>query len=290
MNDQSTFEGFMDLGISNDVTPEDFINDKLVVFSSFGNDSVALIRWLYELGFKNVIVVYSNTGWGSPEWPDRVKAGFELCRNYNFKFVEIPSIGMKEMVRLKKGFPPNGPMQFCTEELKIFPAMIWLQAYDPDKKCVCVNGVRREESQNRKDYPILLKNSPDHQYRRRYAPLAEYDEAMRNDLIKKTPLPILPHKSHECWPCIPNANRRDILALPEWRLAELETFEKSMGFTSKGKPRTIFRPKRHMGAVGIRDVVRWAKKEKFKPDPDYDPNKIDPFDGDDGCITGWCGL
>ena len=44
-----------------------------VVFASYGNDSIALIQWVYERRLKNVAVVYSDTGWAADWWPARVK-------------------------------------------------------------------------------------------------------------------------------------------------------------------------------------------------------------------------
>jgi len=87
----------------------------------------------------------------------------------------------------------------------------------------------------------------------------------------------------ECFPCI-NSNRRDLqeLAKDETRIAKIEAIEADLGSTSKGKPRTMFRPYRYMGATGIREVVRWAAAKHGK------------FDLEDGtgsdCTEGYCGI
>jgi len=65
----------------------------------------------------------------------------------------------------------------------------------------------------------------------------------------------------------------------EERVALIEEFEKEMGYTSKGKPRTMFRPKSKMGAVGIREVKRWAGTAR---------GEYEPPSG--GCDGGMCGL
>jgi hypothetical protein len=87
----------------------------------------------------------------------------------------------------------------------------------------------------------------------------------------------------ECFPCI-NSNRGDLRALvsDEARIAHIERIEKDLGYTSKGKPRTMFRPYRHMGATGIREIIRWAAAERGQFDPD---------DGTGGgnCDSGFCG-
>ena len=71
--------------------------------------------------------------------------------------------------------------------------------------------------------------------------------------------------------------------LTEERVAYIEALEMSMGMTSKGKPRTLFRPYRHGGAVGIREVWRWAKSPRGKYIPDDDQLPLMP------CDSRWCG-
>jgi hypothetical protein len=88
----------------------------------------------------------------------------------------------------------------------------------------------------------------------------------------------------ECFPCI-NSNRADLrlLAEDESRVAFIENLEAEMGHTSKGKPRTMFRPYRYMGATGIREIIRWAQSDPGKFD-------IDDGTGGGGCYSGQCGL
>lgn len=284
--EQMSFDGVLDLGATDNVSSKDFQDKPLVVFASFGNDSIALIQWVFEEGFQDVTVIYNNTGWASKAWPERVLAGFSLCADYGFDYAELPSIGMKDLVRWKKGWPPNGPMQFCTNELKIVPSQIWLIENDPEKEMVCLTGVRREESANRKDIPVYLRHSPDHGNRPRWAPLALFGESERDELILRAGFEVLPHSSDECKPCIPNANKDDILRLSEEEIQRIEDLEKEMGFTKFGKPRTAVRPARAGGAVGIRNVVRWANGEPFEIDPDYIPGEEEQIDD---CETGWCG-
>jgi hypothetical protein len=69
--------------------------------------------------------------------------------------------------------------------------------------------------------------------------------------------------------------------LTEDRIALIENLEKELGFTSKGKPRTMFRPYRHLGATGIREVHRWALSDRGK-------FKLHIGDGH-VCDSGMCG-
>lgn len=141
-----------------------------VIFSSFGNDSIALIKLAMKSGLQNVHVGYSNTGWASKWWPDRVDEAVNWIKQCGYKYTEIPSEGFKNMVRRKKGFPRQG-YQYCTGELKILPAMQWLDGIDPNKEATVLIGVRRAESANRKDFPELVEQSPSHGGRRCIAPM-----------------------------------------------------------------------------------------------------------------------
>ncbi len=268
-------------------------NKSYVIFSSFGNDSVALIRWALSKNLKNVVVAYSNTQWAAPEWEARIETCVNWLKQCGYNYAEIKSEGFKNMVRRKKGFPRQG-YQYCTGELKILPAIKWLEKTDPKKEFIVLIGVRRAESNNRKNFPRVVEKSPNHGERMCIAPLVDYTDEMRDKLLEDSGFTPLKHRSMECYPCI-NANRNDIklLAKDKQRIEEISEFEKEMGFTAKGKPRTMYRPYRHMGAVGIKEVVDWANSPPGK----YDKNQksFDLDDGTDkenegGCLDGWCGI
>ena len=255
-----------------------------VLFCSYGNDSIALIQWMAEKGYRDrCAVAYSETGWASDEWGERVVKGECLARGYGFETHRLkpsPPLenGFVSLVRLKKAFPRNG-MQFCTGLLKIAPAAEWLEKVDPERDVTCCVGVRREESRSRAKWPEFTPESSAHGGRELWAPLVRVGTADRDSLIRRAGFEPLPHRSKECYPCI-NANRGDLRLLSEERIRRIEILEGEMGHTSKGKPRTMFRPYRHQGAVGIREVIRWAWSER---------GKYDPEDGG-GCDSGMCGI
>ncbi len=249
------------------------------VFTSWGNDSIALIQHLHEEGATGVFCAFSETHWGVPWWAERVAQGEDLARRYGFVPVRIDSVGMVPLVRLKKAWPRQG-MQFCTEELKIKPAMAWLDHVDPEKDLTCAVGVRREESRSRMFWPEWTEESDKHGGRDLWSPLVRLREAERNELCDRAGFEILKHRSMECYPCI-NSNRTDLRTLSgdETRIGYIEEVEKSMGVTSKGKPRVMFRPYKKMKATGIREVIKWAESN---------PGKYEPPTG--GCDGGFCGL
>lgn len=256
---------------------------RYVLLASYGNDSSALMQHAWELGLNDVCVLYNDTGWAAPEWQERVMLGQAMADVYGFDFATTKSEGLEALVKRKKAWPRQG-MQFCTLHLKIEPTLAWLDKHDPMGLATCCVGVRREESNNRKDFPEYIESSANHGGRAVWAPLARVKEAERDALLARAGLPVLPHRSMECFPCI-NSNRADLVELAK-RPAAVERvarIEGEMGHTAKGKPRTMFRPYRHMGATGIHEMVRWAGSARGEFDPD---------DGTGGgsCDSGFCGI
>jgi 3'-phosphoadenosine 5'-phosphosulfate sulfotransferase (PAPS reductase)/FAD synthetase len=249
-----------------------------VIFASYGNDSVALIQWAHEHRLEDVTVAYSDTGWAAAKWPARVERGEAWAQSLGFKTARIQSIGMHELVRRKQAWPRGGGgrFQFCTEALKERPALEWLAEVDPDGDAICMIGIRREESANRASFPEYMEASEKHGGRSLHAPLVRHTEAMRDALIAKTPLEVLPHRSKECWPCV-NARIPELKAMDEDAIQRIEAIEAEAGINSKGNARVMFSPKRHRGALGIRAVVEDAKRG------------VDDLFEPAGCDGGWCG-
>lgn len=132
------------------------MNYDYAIFASYGNDSIALIQWMFEKygNSKRIAVIYTSTGWAAEYWVERVKRGEEWVRSLGFDAFTIESEGMANLVRRKKAWPrAGGKYQFCTENLKQKPALAWLDSTDAGKEIICCVGVRREESENRANFP-----------------------------------------------------------------------------------------------------------------------------------------
>ena len=249
-----------------------------VIKASYGNDSVALIQWAREAALGKVCVLYNDTGWAADGWMARVEKMEAWAQSLGFATARTQSIGLEALVRKKKSWPRQG-IQFCTQELKMAPTDAWMEEHDPFGVSVIVIGVRRIESQNRKDFPIFQVGRDG---RTIWAPMAGYTDQDRDALLARAGVEPLPHRSDECFPCI-NSNRADLLRLTEERIAGIEAIEESLGVTSNGKPRTMFRPYRYMGATGIREIVRWAYSPRGKFE------SLDDGNEGPGCEAGWCG-
>lgn len=229
-----------------------------VISSSAGNDSVAMIQWAIENNVKNLHVVFSDTGWLAPGWIQRVERIHAWADSHGIQTHIIKSIGMEELVRIKKGFPGNA-QQFCTAHLKGIPFLEWIDEADPECKAVVMVGKRRAESQDRADTPEFVHGSEYHGGRKLWHPLYLHTDEQRNELLHRAGFDPLPHRSLECNPCV-NANRADFLRLTPGEIERVNDLEVEIG-----KP--MFRPKR-FGALGIYGVIAWAKDGRERGDID----------------------
>lgn len=242
---------------------------KYVLSISGGNDSVAMMQWAKSNGLEDCHVVYCDTGWSSPSWPKRLDEVKRYADRIGYTYHAVNSIGMEDLVRIKKGFPGNA-QQFCTAHLKGLPFLGWIDKADPDCKATVMIGKRRAESEKRKDTPEFIDSSEYHGGRKVWHPLYKHTDAMRNALLSQAGFKPLPHRSQECNPCV-NANRGDFLALTPGEIERVCALEVEVG-----KP--MFRPKR-FGALGIYGVIQWAQHGKDRGDIDEEQAQCDGLFG-----------
>lgn len=239
---------------------------------SGGNDSVALLQFMInqKLGFS---VVYNDTGWARDDWQARIDM-IKTMLPKNVTFYTTESEGLEALVRRKKGWPmPASKMQFCTQALKEGPTLELMKRIDPKSELIIVTGRRRAESQNRRAMAVYEDESPKHGGRDVYNPMAMMLEPERDVLIRQFGLEPLPHQSMECYPCV-CANKTDLGAIKKDDpvINRIEAIEIDMGHTRNEKPRTMFRPYRVGGGVGIRQAIEWGHGARgFKSD--YTPNE-----------------
>lgn len=252
---------------------------------SYGNDSIAMLQLMREHGLKDVTVVYSDTGWATPEWEERVQRGEAWVTSLGWTPVRLQSVGFEAMVKgqTEAGMFPTRIRKFCTKYLKIRPFLAWVKDADPDKRAIVCVGVRRAESDARSKTPAFL---PEHDNGRHvWHPIVEFSDADRDALISRTPFEVLPHRSDECAICI-NGNRADLRRASEESIARVEALEAHVG-------RPMFDPKSRMGADGIREVVSWAKSErgKYRAPGEIAPDLLSGLaDAESAtCEDAWCG-
>lgn len=245
-----------------------------VISSSYGNDSVAMIQWAHEAGLPDVHVLFIDTGWAATGWLDRVSKAEEWVKSLGFNAVRLtPEVQFEELMRSKKGFPSQR-YQWCSVHLKGVPFLGWIDEADKECKATVLIGKRRDESPERADTAEFIASSEYHGGRRVWHPLFLHTDADRNALLKRAGFEPLPHRSRECSPCI-NSNRADLRLLDETDIAKVEALESEVG-------KTMFRPARHNGAVGVRKVIAWASASPGT----YNEAQDDLFSE---CSSGYCG-
>jgi 3'-phosphoadenosine 5'-phosphosulfate sulfotransferase (PAPS reductase)/FAD synthetase len=93
------------------------VNFDYFLFTSCGNDSVALMQWAFDRYLKNVLVVYNDTGWHHPDWEKRIEEVDQLAGDMGFCFARTKTIGMEELCEQRQ-ITPAFRRQFCTQQLK----------------------------------------------------------------------------------------------------------------------------------------------------------------------------
>ncbi|WCS28168.1 phosphoadenosine phosphosulfate reductase [Methylobacterium sp. NMS14P] len=247
---------------------------RFVIFSSYGNDSCALIQWAHEWGLEGVAVVYSDTGWATAAWAERVEKMEAWAQSLGFATYRTSSIGFANLAREKKGFPTQR-FQWCSWRLKIEPGMRWLAEHDPEKRAICIVGVRHEEAKNPNDgraqWPGFSPKSGNHGNRAVLAPFVEMKEEGRNALLARAGIEVLPHRSRECR-CI-NANKADLRLFDQADIEAIAALEAEVG-------KTMYRPHRSMGAKGIHEIIKWAHSPRGQYEPPEEPAAV--------CDSMWC--
>lgn len=164
------------------------------------------------------------------------------------------------LAELKQTFPRR-KMQFCTEHLKLRPQQRWIRENLAGEEIIRYAGIRREESQNRRDRPERMWD--DRFNCLLVHPLIDWTKQMCFDYVQYhgeeiNELYTLGFGRVGCAPCV-NSNKADILAwhqrFPEM-LDKVRAWEKKVG-------KTFFGPcVPGMKINWIDDVIRWAKTKR----------------------------
>jgi 3'-phosphoadenosine 5'-phosphosulfate sulfotransferase (PAPS reductase)/FAD synthetase len=255
---------------------------KHIVGFSGGIDSQACARWvLNRYPPADVILTNSNAG----QWEDPLTMAFVeeyattvhpvvACQAKVKDLWETPGYAETrgfdgeadltfETMCAIKGCPPSRTAQFCTKILKLVPQRRWLRAaFGPGglyegQEFVRYTGVRREESNRRKETPI--ERWDDWFDCLLMAPLVDWTKPMCFDYVKAhgeaiNPLYTLGFNRVGCAPCI-NSSKADIL---NWHARRPAMIDKVRGFEAR-TGRTFFYPVDRDGVInGIDAVLHWA--------------------------------
>lgn len=219
---------------------------RFVVGISGGKDSDSALLWLkYESGIPaSQIIAISGDTKNEHDWT------YAHIRMLNDRVHPVttlqPEKGFYELAFSKKGFP-SGDRRFCTEMLKIVPALQFIQEIRGQVlEPISVSGVRADESPDRVDLPewdysgnLLCKE---------WRPLIRWKFADVVAIHRKYDIPFNPlyalgARRVGCFPCFMSVKREiRIIALqfPE-RIAMIREWEQKME-REYGRVSTFFRP------------------------------------------------
>lgn len=120
---------------------------KILIFYSGGKDSQACLIWACKkYGVDNCEAVFLDTGWENLLTYEHIKTTTDQL---GVKLVTLKPkkyLGFIDLVKLRKTFPST-KRRFCTEELKIKPAIDYVLGHK--ENLIIIEGIRKDESDSR---------------------------------------------------------------------------------------------------------------------------------------------
>jgi 3'-phosphoadenosine 5'-phosphosulfate sulfotransferase (PAPS reductase)/FAD synthetase len=201
---------------------------KYLVSLSGGKDSTACLLWaLNTLPKEDIVPYYIDTKWEH----DAVYEYLDyLEHKLDIKIKRIESEGMVELSKRKK-MMPNQFMRFCTEELKIKPAVsFYKELKEAGIDFINIVGVRREESERRANTEAFAISQ---EGIKTLYPIAYWDTQRVFDYHKENGIEVNPlykkgFKRVGCYPCI-YANKHEIMLMEDKYVQRLRELEKEVG-------------------------------------------------------------
>lgn len=266
-----------------------------VVSVSGGKDSTALYCLGIEFYGQSFLPVFADTGNEHPVTVNYVRnlhlmAGGPVVRIVQADFTEklrgkvVTGNSFLDMMRWK-GRAPSTKAQFCTEWVKLWPILQFLEINHPYQEWIMHVGLRAGESEARaKRYPFEWNKYFDCDS---INPLLyETAESIFSYLAEKNvppnPLYALGYKRVGCFPCI-HANKLELSLLPDWAWEKLAYWERELG-RSWFPPGVL--PGKPPGYVAsILEVRQWCKTSRGGKQ--YDLFKsVHPADAP-SCLSTW---
>lgn len=203
------------------------------VIANFGNESIALIQWLYEHKHQNVLVLSVDTGWGAECFNERVKNAQAWVKTLGFKEVRLTSKpDMIDCVKDRGDFPSK-KFHWCAGFIKGLAFEAYLDEHDPTCEYQMVFAKRKAAS--RANQMLHASETSEHFHDRKvWHPLLSLTDKERDELIRKAGFEVLPHTSLECAPCI-HAKRADLNLLSPNDIKRLHQVEKTLNKTMFNK-------------------------------------------------------
>ena len=240
---------------------------KYIVSISGGKDSTACLLYMLERAKKeDIIPVFCDTKWEADETYEYLDY---LEKKLNIEIVRIESEGMFALCERKK-FVINRHMRSCTIELKIKPFQKWVKEnFVSKEEFIVVEGIRREESEARKNTEVLeIKQSVlsgekfliPTMYPIAFWGIEKVFAYIEEKGIKINPLYRKGFRRVGCMPCV-NASKYELLYLPKKYRDRLEALEKTIG-EQINKKAFMFHP--NAGQKYLRERTLFELEELFE--------------------------
>lgn len=224
------------------------MNKELKICSvSGGKDSTALYCLMVEFYGNDFLPLFADTGNEHPVTVNYVKnlhimAGGPKVEIVVADFTDKLKNKQKERtgnpfmdMMLWKGRAPSTKAQFCTEWVKLWPQLLFLEKNYPVDEWIMFSGIRQGESLRRRlGYPMPFTTNTYFDCDYVLPLLYESEERMFSYLEEKgvppNPLYSLGYGRVGCFPCI-HANKGELSLLPDWAWEKLERWENKLGRT-----------------------------------------------------------
>ncbi|MCF6766117.1 phosphoadenosine phosphosulfate reductase family protein [Thiotrichales bacterium 19S3-7] len=232
-----------------------------VIIANFSDDSIALIQWASKKNLPNLHILYVDTRWSACYWYKRLELVQNWTNSLNIPLhILKPKQGFEALVIARKQFP-SIRFQWCPGLLKGIPILNWLEENDDDETATILLPHRRSMSKSQDVLEEFVYESEHYDERTLWHPLYQHSISDRDSLIKKTPIPLLNHRSLECQPCIFSTNK-DLVNL------EVEDIQKVKSLEDKIQ-QSMFNPNDYDNAQSIDKVVSTLKQSPLVDDENY---------------------
>lgn len=185
----------------------DITGRPLFIRTQYGDDSIALVQWVFEAGL-SAQVVYIDTGWAATTWQDRIQRGEEHAKNCGFEVQRLLSeITFVDAVIGRQAFP-SAKFQWCAGLLKGLVFLDYLERVDLQGSAVILLAKRKAATLAHAKLLEWIDPCQYHGDRTVWHPMIEVSDVERNALLERAGFSPLGHRSLECEPC-PNSTKAD---------------------------------------------------------------------------------
>ncbi len=182
-----------------------------VIPCNYGQESIALITWMYKNDYSNVHCLYIETDWAAPGWSDRVRILESWVNSLGFVPKTLrPKRGFSDLILEQKKFPTQ-KFQWCASFLKGLPLLEYLDFdLDPEMRSTLVLALRRSAARSLMHLPEKVEASEHYNGRSLWHPLYDQSEAEMDALVQASGVLELlslktdprSRRSLECHPCV----------------------------------------------------------------------------------------